>query len=80
MGSFAAESGLAHVPVLNKNKALVPSKTPKLPVVSSKSFVSVFSCFNNISGLPNHIEYIYREDLTLSVLKQILEYDLERLP
>ena len=42
LGSFATKSGLAHVPLLDKNKALVPSKTPKLPVVPSKSLVSAF--------------------------------------
>ena len=34
LGSFATQSGLAHVPVLSRSKALVPSKTLKLPVLS----------------------------------------------
>ena len=42
LGSFAAKGGLAHVPVLSRNKTLVPSKTLKRPVLSKVSKVIVF--------------------------------------
>ena len=78
--SFSADGGLAHVPVLNNSKVKIASKVPKHPVLSTKSFVSVISCFNRISGLPKHLEYIHRDNLTLGVLKKILECNLEQLP
>ena len=58
----------------------ISSKAPKFPVLSTNSFVSVFSCFNRIYGLPKHLEYIHRDDLILEVLKKILEHDLDQLP
>ena len=45
LGSFAAQGGLAHIPVLSHSKALVLSKTLKLPVLSNISKVTVFSCY-----------------------------------
>ena len=65
--------------MLSRSKALVPSKTLKLPVLSSKSLVAVFSRYTRVSGLPEHVESVYREDLTLAALLSILEHDLEHL-
>ena len=73
LSSFAAQGGLAHVPVLSRNKALVPSKTLKLPVLSKKSLVTVFSCYTRVPGLPAYVKKVNREDLTLAVLLSVLE-------
>ena len=78
--SFSADGGWAHVPVLKNSKVKIASKLSKHPVLSSKSLVSVFSCLNRITGLPKHLEYIHRDDLTLEVLKKIFEFDLAQLP
>ena len=71
---------MAHVPVLNKAKVCVSSKFPKHPVISSRSVVTVLSRSNRVHGLPRHIESVHRPDATLSLMKSILEYDLNQMP
>ena len=45
-----------------------------------KLFLTVFSCFNRVIGLPAYVEKLHRPDLTLIKLREILEKDLNQVP
>ena len=80
IGSYATTSGLVRVPVMNHKKKMVPSRLPKFPTLSDKSKLNVYISSQPIHNLPEHIEEVYREDLTLDVLLTLVKHDLEHIP
>ena len=69
LSSYAMSANLARVPVLNHHKQVVPSKRPKFPSLSPNSKLNIYISSQPVHNLPSHMEQVYREDLTLDVLK-----------
>ena len=65
---------------MNHKKTLVPSRLPKFPTLSDKSKLNVYISSQPVHGLPEHIEEVYREDLTLDVLLTLVKHDLDHIP
>ena len=77
--SYSVSSGLSRGPVLNNNRRVITSKHPKIPKLSPKHKLTVYISSQYIQGLPAHIEQVYRDDLTLEVLRNLVEYELSHL-
>ena len=79
LSSFAMSANLARVPVLNHHKQVVPSKRPKYPSLSPNHKLNLYISSHPVHGLPSNIEQVYREDLTLELLKSYVKHDLDHV-
>ena len=79
VSSFATSGGLSKVPTLNKEGLVVSSTVPNFPAISANTYLSVYSSTHRITGLPEHVEKVWRSDLGLLKLRDLLEYDLDNV-
>ena len=80
LNSFAISSNLARIPVLNHHKQVVPSKRPKQPHLSPDHKLNLYISSHPVHGLQKNIEQVYKEDLSLELLKCMLSMTWTTLP
>ena len=79
LNSFAISSNLARIPVLNHHKQVVPSKRPKQPHLSPDHKLNLYISSHPVHGLRKSIEQVYKEDLSLELLKMYVKHDLDHV-
>ena len=63
-------------PVANSSRRVVTGKKSRIPKLSPNHKLTVYISSQFIQGLPKHIEQVHREDLTLSLLEELVEFEL----
>ena len=79
LNSFATTSDYVRIPVINHLRQVVPSKRPQQPKLSPGHKVNVYISSHPIHGLCKSIEQVYREDLSLELLRMYVKYDLDHV-
>ena len=79
LNSFATTSNYARIPVLNHHKQVVPSKRPKQPKLSPDHKLNLYISSHPVHGLRKSIEQVYKEDLSLELLRMYVKHDLDHV-
>ena len=79
LGSFSVNPSLSRGPVVNNNRRVVTGKKSRIPKLSPNHKLTVYIASQFIQGLPKHVEQVHREDLTLSLLEELIEFELGEL-
>ena len=79
LGSYSVNPGMSRGPVVNSSGRVVIDKRPKISKLSPNHKITVYISSQFIQGLPKHVEQVHREDLILSLLEELVEFELGNL-